>query len=76
MFTQTNLNIQHLPFFIFTRTFYSSFQMKLQRVELLKLIEFTKVLNQEKEGDKIIIRRQQEIINTLAREEDDSRNVN
>ena len=65
--------LKHL---IFTKTFNLSFQMKLQRVELLKLIEFTKVLKQEKEGDKIIIRRQQEIINTMAREQDDCRNVN
>ena len=65
--------LKHL---IFTKTLNLSFQMKLQRVELLKLIEFTKVLKQEKEGDKIIIRRQQEIINTMAREQDDCRNVN
>ena len=44
--------------------------MKLQRVKLLKLIEFTKVLQHGKEGDKMIIMRQQEIINTMAREKD------
>merc|ERR1711892_686800 len=45
-------------------------EMKLQRVELQKLIEFTKVLKQEREGDKNIIRRQQEIIKAMTKEED------
>ena len=51
--------------------------MKLQRVKLVKMIEFTKVLQHGEEGDKMIITRQQEIINTKAREQDaDSKNVN
>merc|ERR1711892_760827 len=45
-------------------------EMKLQRVELQKLIEFTKVLKQEREGHKHIIRRQQEIIKAMTKEED------
>ena len=49
--------------------------MRLQRVELLKLIEFTKVMKQEREGDKITIRRQQDIINAMAKENDMIRDV-
>ena len=43
-------------------------QMRLQRSELMQLVELTKVLQEEKEGDKNIIRRQQEIIDNWARE--------
>ena len=34
-------------------------------MELLKLIEFTKVLKQEREGDKTTIKMQQEMINKI-----------
>jgi len=41
-------------------------ESKLQRGELLKLIEFTKVLKVEKEGDKNTIKIQQEIIKKIS----------
>merc|ERR1711892_1534430 len=44
-------------------------EMRLRRSELLKLVELMKVMQEEKEGDKNIIRRQQEIIDTWAKEQ-------
>jgi len=43
-------------------------EMRLRRSELLKLVELMKVMQEEKEGDKNIIRRQQKIIDSLAKE--------
>eukprot|EP00092_Neocalanus_flemingeri_P077730 GFUD01096576.1.p1 GENE.GFUD01096576.1~~GFUD01096576.1.p1 ORF type:complete len:197 (+),score=89.74 GFUD01096576.1:35-592(+) len=43
-------------------------EMRLQRTELMHLVELIKVMKEEKEGDKNIIRRQQEIIDKWARE--------
>ena len=45
-----------------------NFQMRLQRTELMHLVELMKVMQEEKQGDKNIIRRQQEIIDKWARE--------
>merc|ERR1712123_401320 len=44
-------------------------EMRLRRSELLKLVELMKVMQEEKEGDKNIIRRQQKIIDTWAKEQ-------
>jgi len=44
-------------------------EMRLRRSELLKLVELMKVMQEEKEGDKNIIRRQQEIIDSWAKEQ-------
>ena len=43
------------------------FQMRLQRSELMHLVELMKVMQNEKEGDKTIIKRQQEIIDNFER---------
>ena len=48
------------------------FQMRLQRSELMHLVELMKVMQNEKEGDKNIITRQQEIIDNFARDCDRS----
>ena len=48
------------------------FQMRLQRSELMHLVELMKVMENEKEGDKNIITRQQEIIDNFARDCDRS----
>merc|ERR1712083_1055076 len=40
-------------------------ELKLQRVELLKLVEVSQVLKQEREGDKITIKMQQEMIDRM-----------
>ena len=42
--------------------------MKLQRVELHKLIEFAKILKQEREGDKQTIMQQKEIIKSIRKD--------
>merc|ERR1712098_656835 len=43
-------------------------EMKLHRVELQKLIEFTKVLKQEREGDKHTIKQQKDIIQSFSKD--------
>ena len=48
------------------------FQMRLQRSELKHLVELMKVMQNEKEGDKNIITRQQEIIDNFTRDCDRS----
>jgi len=47
-------------------------EMRLQRTELLHLVEQMKVMQVEKEGNKNIIRRQQDIIDKWARDHGDS----
>merc|ERR1712179_617138 len=43
-------------------------EIKLQRVELQKLIEFAKILKQEREGDKQTIMQQKEIIKSIRKD--------
>ena len=45
-------------------------QMKLQKSELLQLTESLKVLKKEREGDKMIIERQQLLIDSIASNSD------
>ena len=44
--------------------------MKLQKSELLQLTESLKVLKKEREGDKMIIERQQLLIDSIASNSD------
>merc|ERR1712215_32841 len=41
-------------------------ELRLQRMEILKLVELSKVVKQEMEGDKATIRKQQGVIDRMA----------
>ena len=47
--------------------YFTFLQMKLQRTDLLHLTESLKVLQKEREGDREIISKQQEIIENYAK---------
>ena len=52
----------------FNIKYFTFLQLKLQRTDLLHLTESLKVLQKEREGDKVIISKQQEIIQNYAKD--------
>ena len=59
--------IQNINKHIFQH-YFTFLQLKLQRTDLLHLTESLKVLQKEREGDKVIISKQQEIIQNYAKD--------